>query len=221
MKRFFVFLFAVTVFAAAVYADDKPEPMPPAGRQYGNFLGPCIGIGGMKNNDGGILTADAGISYSFYLLEWLSLDSGLLVHLENYWDHNYLTGRDPLQTPLCFTVPFGMHFNVPNLEMLYCGFNLALNIPITDMRGTGNYNAGNLFISIPLDLGFDFINPASGGSRLFLRVTPEFHKGGFTVPIGIVWQIHNWKIGNMQPAADVHVEVNVPPPPVINIEIKK
>jgi hypothetical protein len=74
------------------------------------------------------------------------------------------------------------------------GVNVAINIPIADLlrpRDQDFSSRGDVFISLPIDLGFDFIKSGRGGPRVFLRVTPTFHKGGMTVPVGLVWQIYN------------------------------
>ena len=215
MKKTFVFLMFVTVLAASVFAQDEPEEAAQKKHQFpDNYFGVSIGAAGMKTGEHGIFTVDFGVSYGFYLHEWVSINTGLFFHTELYSEDNLLTDSEPMLTPLCFTIPFGIHFNVPKFEWLYTGLNVAINIPIADFR-SGDQDAlsgNNVFISLPVDLGFDFIKPGTGGSRVFLRITPTFHKGGIAVPVGFVWQIYNWKVFSPK------VEVNVPPPPVINIK---
>jgi hypothetical protein len=213
MKKQFVFLMIVAVFATSVFAQNETEDIsenePLKKHQFlDNYFGVSVGAAGMKTSDHGIFTADIGVAYGFYLHEWVSINTGLLFHTEIYSDKNLLTGNDPMVTPLCFTIPFGVHFNIPKAEWLYTGVNVAINIPIADFRSGEQdaFSGKDVFISLPVDLGFDFIKPGRGGSRAFLRVTPTFHNGGVAVPVGFVWQIYNWKVFAPK------VEVNVPPP---------
>ena len=191
-------------------------------QQFDQYFGISVGSAGMRMNDSGILTADFGVNYGFYIFNWLSLNTGVLFHTELYFGNNLLTGTEPMQTPLCFTIPFGFHFNIPKVEWLYTGASFAVNIPIADYRTSGERNSfseNNVFFSLPIDIGIDFIKPNRGGSRLLFRVTPTFHKSDTIVPVGVIWQIYNWRVFHktVDVKVDVNVEVNVPPPPVINV----
>ena len=180
------------------------------------YFGVSLGASGMRTSNNGILTTNLGVNYGFYFFSWLSINTGILFHTEIYSDQNLLTGNNPMQTPLCFTIPFGFYFNIPKVEWLYTGVNLAVNIPIADLRSPGEqdfHTQSDVFLSMPIDFGFDFIKPGRGGSRLLFRVTPTFHKGGTVVPVGVMWQIYNWKVFSKKVEVDVKVEVNVPPPP--------
>ena len=220
MKKVYVLLMVLqmtaAMFPAAAFAwDDEnvtDDAVQKKHQQFDNYFGVSIGTAGMKTDNHGILTADAGVAYGFYLFDWMSINTGLLFHTEFYSDNNLLTENKPMVYPLCFTIPFGIHVNIPNLEWLYTGVNIAINIPIADLGGEKNdFAKNNVFVSLPLDLGFDFIKPGGGGSRALLRVTPVFHNGGTVVPVGFVWQIYNWKIFAKK------VEVNIPPPPTVII----
>ena len=227
MRKFFGFLVIIIgLNTIPIFAQEEQENeldnAPQKKHQFlDNYFGVGIGVGGMRMNDNGIFTADLGVSYDFYLHEWVSINTGLLFHTEIYSDHNLLTNDEPMITPFCFTIPFGVHFNIPKVEWLYTGVSVAINIPIADLRSPRDQDfssRGNIFVSLPIDLGFDFIKPGRGGSRVFFRVTPTFHKGGMTVPVGLVWQIYNWRAFTPKVEVNVpEVEVNVPPPPTVII----
>ena len=197
MKKQFGFLIFVAVCATSVFAQNQVEEN--NYRTFSHYLGPSLGVGAMKMNDGAIFTFDVGASYDFYIFEWLAISGGIIAHQELYYNQpSDDTRMVPVGNPFCITVPFGLHFKIPKIEWLYNGFNFALNFPMFDSSSPKNaYSTENeMFFSVPLDLGFDFMKPGKGGSRAFVRVTPTFHKGGVAVPVGFVWQIHNWKIGS-------------------------
>ena len=223
MKKLSWFLLLIIGLIMPVFAQGKHQ-------QFDMYFGLSLGAAGMKTNDNGIFTADFGVNYGFYFFNRVSINTGILFHTELYSNHNMLTGTDPMQTPLCFTIPIGFHFNIPKAEWLYTGVSFAVNIPIADFRsssasvnrhgevsgGKSPFTADSVFFSLPIDIGIDMIKPGRGGSRLLFRVTPAFYKGGTIVPLGIIWQIYNWRVHQKT----VNVEVNVPPPPeppVINI----
>jgi hypothetical protein len=80
------------------------------------------------------------------------------------------------------------------------------------------FSQKDVFLSLPIDIGFDFIRPGRGGPRVFFRITPTFHKGGIIVPVGLMWQIYNWKVF----AKKVDINVDIPrrssPPTIIIIQ---
>jgi hypothetical protein len=208
MKNVFCFLLLVAVFATPIFAEDEsPNTVQNKHRQFDQYFGLSIGGGGMRMNGSTVITTDVGVTYNVYLFNWFSLNAGFIFHKE-------LGERQftPNGNTFCFTVPLGVHFNIPKAEWLYAGINFAVNIPIVDMNSPNDQNIftqNDTFFSMPIDLGFDFMKPGRGGSRLLLTVTPTFYNGGTSVPVGIVWQIYNWKVFAPK------VEVNVPPPPVI------
>jgi hypothetical protein len=160
------------------------------------------------------VTFDLGVTADFYLLNWLSFSSGLLLHPDIYLTPKglNLTDRpakftDIFATPLCLTIPFAAHVNIPTLEWLYVGLGLNLNLPLTSLLDSTGVAAaitridtkGKFFVGLPIDIGFDFVKPGSnGGARLVFRITPEFHENGTAVPIGIMWQVWNWKLYSKQ-----------------------
>ena len=217
MKKLFLLIFFTAIFFTPLFAQNEPEentkePLPKKHQQMDMYFGFSAGAAGMKTSEHGIFTANLGVAYGFYLHKWVSLNTGLLFHTEFYSGHNLLTNSNPMAAPFCFTLPFGLHFNIPGVEWIYTGVNIAINIPIANLKSSGDHDAfsgNNIFISMPIDFGFDFIQAGKGGSRAFIRITPTFHSGGFIVPVGLVWQIYNWKVF----AQKVEVEVKVPPPP--------
>ena len=220
MKKLIFFIMSIAVLAAPVFSQNSEEnnnenSVIKKHWFLDQYFGLSIGAAGMKTADHGVFTTNFGVTYSFYLNEWISIDAGLLFHTEIYTKNNLLTNNNPMMTPLCFTVPIGVHLNIPKVEWLYTGLSIAVNIPIIDLRSPGSHDffgRNSVFISLPVDFGFDLIKAGRGGSRVFIRVTPTFHKGGITFPVGFVWQIYNLKVF----APKVDVEVNVPEP-VINI----
>jgi len=148
------------------------------------------------------LTFDLGLTADFYLLNWLSFNTGLLLHPDLYvlLDKDLITDEsftDIAFTPLCLTIPIAVHVNIPKVEWLYTGIGVNLNFPISSLISSdtiGFDTKGTFFVGLPIDLGFDFIRPNGGGMRFFFRVTPEFHEHGTAVPVGFVWQIWNWKV---------------------------
>jgi len=147
------------------------------------------------------LVFDFGVTGDFYLFNWLSFNTGLLLHPDIYLTlksgvkevDNF---TDIAATPLCLTVPLMAHINVPKVEWLYTGIGLNLNFPIYGMFDSlaDVDTKGDFFVGLPVDIGFDFIRPGSGGMRFFFRATPEFHKHGTAIPVGFIWQIWNWKV---------------------------
>jgi len=147
------------------------------------------------------LVFDFGLTGDFYLLNWLSINTGLLLHPDLYvlLDQDFNTDKsftDIAASPLCLTIPIMAHINVPKIEWLYTGIGLNFNFPIVGMLDSvmDIDTKGKFFIGLPIDLGFDFIKSGSGGMRFFFRVTPEFHEHGTAVPVGFIWQIWNWKL---------------------------
>ncbi|MDR2510497.1 MAG: hypothetical protein LBC77_07630 [Spirochaetaceae bacterium] len=120
-----------------------------------------------------------------------------------------------LQAGLFLTIPFNVHFNIPKLEWLYGGLGLEIHIPVSDagldsllgaealkhLSATGSIK-GETFVSMPIDIGFDFFRVKENGkeakSRLFLRIEPEFFGEGLvSVPISLIWQSTFWKLANV------------------------
>ena len=220
MKKMLGFLAVFAGLALSVFAQNEQEnALRKKHIALDNYFGPSVGIAAMKLNDGMIFTADLGVSYDFYALDWLSLNAGIFFHQEIY-DRQPSDDRRmvPKGNPFCFTIPLGIHINIPRIEWLYTGFYFAFNIPILDISAPAErnaYSSSDLFFSLPIDIGFDMIQPGKGGSRLLFRITPSFHKGGTALPIGIVWQIYNWRIFAKKVEVNVpQVKVNVPPPTV-------
>ena len=207
------------VFAQDADAVHKHEPFDMLlGLNFGLGISPNIGdlfnISGDTVPKGNYaLAVDFGLTYDFYLFNWLSFNTGLLLHPDIYaildQDGSGIDSfTDIAATPLCLTIPLAAHVNIPGVEWLYTGIGLNLNIPILGMLD-GAVSAddtvdtkGDFFVGLPIDIGFDFVKPGRGGGRFFFRITPEFHKKGVAVPIGFIWQIYNWKIySRKKPAA--------------------
>jgi hypothetical protein len=220
MKKRFGFLMILIGLAMPVFAQTETDGELEYAAQtkhqsFSHYLGPSLGVGAMRMNEGAIFTFDIGASYSFYLFDWLSISGSVIAHQELYLNQpSDDTRMVPAGNPFCITVPIGLHFNVPKAEWLYAGFNFALNFPMFNMNSpqNGYSTEDEIFISLPIDFGLDLMKPGKGGSRVFLTVTPTFHKGGIAVPVGFVWQIHNWRIGSNKTPANVS-----PQPPTIII----
>jgi hypothetical protein len=119
-----------------------------------------------------------------------------------------------VQAGLFLTVPFNVHFNIPKVEWLYGGLGVEIHIPVSDagldsLIGAdiaeylpGGSIKGKTFVSMPIDLGFDFSRIKKNGkprrSRLLFRVEPEFFGDGFmSFPVSLVWQSNLWKVANV------------------------
>ena len=149
-----------------------------------------------------------GLRPEYYVNPWLSLSSGVGFSMGWYafLDNDFRAAggtrfEDVLLTPTSITVPVMAHINAPFMPSLYFGTGINLNFPLGhhysedyDPKDYGHDPKGSFFWGIPIDIGFDFMQPFSGGMRLVLRVTPEFHSDGVVVPVGIRWQIYNFRL---------------------------
>jgi hypothetical protein len=156
-----------------------------------------------------------GLNYDLYLFPWLSLSTGLslrpmaaLVLKEDATNFNIddLSEWEDIvivRNPISLTFPVQVHVNIPRVEWLYLGAGVSINIPVEKIDISSVIDDGGLaergrtFISIPVDLGFDFIKPGRGGSRLFFRYEPSFLESDVMVnTFGFVWQIYNFKLNH-------------------------
>jgi hypothetical protein len=181
--------------------------------QFDMLLGLNLGLGGIATGtvlEGGsgsfALSADAGLTFDFYISKYLSVNTGILLHpeghliIEDNMKKNYTAGftlSDYTATPLCISLPIMAHFNAPRFEWLYLGFGITINIPLAGMLDSLDDDIdtkGDVFVGLPIDIGFDLIQHNENGIRFFFRITPTVLEKGTVVPIGCVWQIYNWKI---------------------------
>ncbi|MDR0586097.1 MAG: hypothetical protein LBG26_02540 [Treponema sp.] len=210
MKNVFAVVLA-SLLAGGVFAQEDVHKHQP----FDMLLGLNFGVG-MTPNMGELFSAvsnsripkgnyaitfDFGLTCDFYLFNWLSFNTGLLLHPDIYLVldqdfYNVDSFTDIAATPICLTIPLAAHINIPKVEWLYAGMGLNLNIPLFGMVDglAGIDTKGDFFVGLPIDIGFDFVKPGKGGGRFFFRITPEFHENGTTVPIGFIWQIYNWKL---------------------------
>ena len=180
-------------------------------------LGFTLGGAGTKMNSGAVATADVGIAFDMYVLRRLSINTGFIFHQELFFNQ---PDREigAAGNPFCFTIPVGIHVNIPRAEWLYAGANVALNIPIANAKRGGEpkfYSPQDVFISLPIDVGVDLTKPNGRGSKLFFRITPAFYKGGTVVPIGLVWQINFWKVRDFVAPQPVIIQPVVVSPVVV------
>jgi hypothetical protein len=217
-KKGLLVLVLASVLAGGIFAQEENEK-PAAVHKHQSFdmlLGLNYGMGITPNlgdwakfivdDEGSIpqgnyaFTFDFGLTYDFYLFSWLSFNTGFLLHPDIYAllskDVDNEDFTDIAATPICLTIPLSVHINVPKVEWLYAGIGLNFNIPMFGMLdGVAEADTkGDAFVSLPIDIGFDYVRPGRGGGRFFFRFTPEFHKGATAVPIGFIWQIYNWKL---------------------------
>jgi hypothetical protein len=218
-RVFFVLLFAALAAGwAGAEENSGARPIAHKHNRFDLLLGMNLGIG-MTANYGDLANApsaggpikifpkgnyafiaDIGISIDLYLSSWLSLNTGLYLHPDLYYISDTKTIaydlRDVMWAPICATIPIAAHINIPKVEWLYAGMGLTINIPIIEMPGgmKGVDRKGKSFLGMPIDIGFDFTKPNRNGSRFFFRFTQEFHEGGTVVPVGVIWQIHNWQL---------------------------
>jgi hypothetical protein len=200
-----VLFFTSSILFAAEESDAKHKHQP-----LDMLLGFNAGVGGMVTGDflnlepgsNFLVSYDLGLTYEVYIFPWLSVNTGLFIHPEmrlavpSSVDPN-LTMSDFFAFPICLTIPISAHVNIPFVEFLYVGAGVNINIPLSSIEIPGITAAGDLkgdtFLSIPIDIGFDFMNPNKNGSRFFIRITPSFYADNAIVPVGIMWQT-NMKI---------------------------
>ncbi|MCL2832694.1 MAG: hypothetical protein FWD78_05955 [Treponema sp.] len=152
---------------------------------------------------------DFGLNYDVYLFPWLSLSTGVLGRTGVYFSLNAEMAEDNIdltgiaKTPVSVTIPLSFHINIPYVNFLYIGAGAAINIPVynwsvTELSvGDNKYTfgaKGGMFISTPIDFGFDLVKANKGGSRFILRFAPEFHQEGMYLPVGFMWQFYNFRI---------------------------
>lgn len=147
------------------------------------------------------LAGEAGFNLDFYLFSWLSVNSGIFaspgayVYVPSGGNIDTDDFFNWAKTPVCLTIPAMVHINFPFLDFLYLGIGLNFNFPVTAIPVDGVSNKGKFFVGMPIDLGFDFIKAGRGGGRLFLRITPEFHKEDHRPVVwSLMWQIYNFKL---------------------------
>jgi hypothetical protein len=218
MKKAFFVLALLGVITTAVFSQDliydtaaKDEKIY-RHQQFDMLIGLDMGFGGIMT--GGVLEGkkgtvalsfDIGLNYDFYILDWFSVNTGLLLHPEAHLtldkdiaeiDRKNFKFTDYAAVPLCLTIPIAAHINMPSIDWLYAGLGLHINIPLISFAESASESdtKGDVFVSIPIDLGFDMIKPQKGGMRFFMRITPTFLEKGIAVPIGFIWQVYNWKI---------------------------
>ncbi|MDR3172117.1 MAG: hypothetical protein LBU17_10925 [Treponema sp.] len=219
MKKLFYIVALLGVITKAIFAQEVNSDTAAAQdekiyrhQQFDMLIGINAGFGGMMT--GGILDGkkgtlalsfDIGLNYDFYVLDWFSVNTGLLLHPEGHLvldkdiaeiDHKDFNLVNYAATPLCLTIPIAVHVNVPGTDWLYTGLGVNINIPVISLLNSAIDTdiKGGVFVSMPIDFGFDLIKPGKGGMRFFMRITPTFVEHGTTVPIGFIWQIYNWKI---------------------------
>jgi hypothetical protein len=210
MKKIFCWLVLANIITPAIFSQtEKPSIHQP----FDVLIGLNIGFGGMETGNithkkAGtlVISADLGVTGDFYIFNWLSVTTGLLLHPEGHLildsDISEINGEsfsltDYAATPICLTIPISTHINIPHVEWLYAGLGLHINMPVASLLGSANLDVdtkGGVFLSLPIDLGFDLIKADKGGARFFFRVTPTFLEKGVVVPVGFIWQIHNWKV---------------------------
>jgi hypothetical protein len=159
-KRKSIFVLALTAFVVVgVFAQEEASEAsesPPIVHKHQPFdmlLGINLGFGLTPNmitdlsdaaNNGRIpkgnyaITFDFGLTYDFYLYNWLSFNTGLLLHPDLYiiLDQNIEKTSDftdIASASLCLTIPLAAHVNIPKVEWLYAGIGLNLNIPLSGM----------------------------------------------------------------------------------------
>lgn len=203
MKKMVVFVFLMVVLSSVGFAQENPAPNVTHKYQPFDML---LGFGGNAgfNMKGDVIslkkgyfiaTAAVGVNYDVYFLYWLSASTGLyaneVMSLNLSKDEPNQTFTDMLRTPLCLTIPFQVHVNVPRLEWLYLGAGLNFNIPlfsvIPSKAGIPD-TKGDPFISLPIDIGID-VTPGGKYKRFVFRVTPHFfEEEGTLITFGIMYQ---------------------------------
>ena len=212
-KRFFLGFILILVLTGVVFSAEQFKHQ--RGDMYVAFnpgmgftpnLFGVISVGDYFPGGNYALTFDLGLSYDFYQTGWLSFGAGLSAHFGMYtFLRQYLPVRantgffDIAAAPLALTIPLSAHINIPYVSFLYAGVGMSINIPLVSLLYSEDPDSirqyeEDVFLGIPIDIGFDLMPEGSGGMRIFFRITPEFHVSGTVVPIGFVWQVFNLKI---------------------------
>jgi hypothetical protein len=205
-------MFVLVAVAQMGFAQEEGIGTPPSPSRFKPFdmlLGLNYGLGG--NLSGApfdlkkgsfIFYGDIGVNYDFYILNWLSVGTGLFAHehlsvvLEKDLDSNSdLSFTDVLQTPFCLTIPVAVHVNIPRVEWLYIGAGLNINIPLFSLMDTAPQTSGvdlpdtkgSTFISIPIDIGIDFSSERTP-KRVIFRIMPNILESGTLVSFGLMYQ---------------------------------
>jgi len=205
VKKILIVSVLAVIIAGGTFAQEEHKHQPfdvLLGLNFGLGISPNIGQLFSSDIPSGsyAIVFDFGLTGDFYLFNWLSFNTGLLLHPDIYLTLSRSVEVDDFTdiaaAPLCLTIPIAAHINIPKVEWLYMGIGLNLNFPITGMFDSiaDVDTKGDFFVGLPVDLGFDFIQSGSGGARFFFRVTPEIHEHGTAIPIGFIWQIYNWKV---------------------------
>jgi len=206
---FLVFVLTGSVFSAEQFKHQRGDMY--AGINLGMGFTPSLfnvfSVGNSFPKGNYALTFDAGLSYDYYQTGWLSFSAGLSTHFGMY---AFLTQDLPLRqnagffgiasTPVSLAIPLSAHINIPYVSFLYAGIGMSLNIPLVSILKSDDPDdirqpeMNDVFLGMPIDIGFDLMPTDSGGMRFFFRLTPEFHRSGTVMPIGFVWQVFNLKI---------------------------
>jgi hypothetical protein len=192
MKRFIAIIALVFALCRGVIAQTGETHKH---EQFDMLLGLNLGFGGIDTGtvlEGGsgsfALSADVGLTFDFYIFNYLSVNTGILLHpeghliMEDNMKKNYTSGfklSDYAATPLCISLPIMAHFNTPRLEWLYLGLGTAINIPLIGMLDSLDYDIdtkGEVFVSLPIDIGFDLIQRNKNGMRFFSELRRLFLK---------------------------------------------
>jgi hypothetical protein len=167
------------------------------------------------------MAASVGLNYDLYFFHWLSISTGislrpmLAVVLKEDKDKFHLSYEQDditviIRNPVSLTFPLQLHINVPFAEWLYLGAGVNINIPVEKFNVSslikynyGSAKKGEIFLSIPIDLGFDSIKPGKGGSRFFFRYELSYldslsflDSDNKINSYGFIWQLHNFKLNH-------------------------
>jgi hypothetical protein len=177
----------------------------------------------LSNVGANYMNMTLGPTFEVYIFDWLSANSGVLVR----GDFGYASGKfgETNSTkhmidiyPQSVVLPIAGHVNLPFMPWLYAGAGISFNFPLFNVAGSRepsdfsrnlwlySYSAEDfkklekVFISIPIDIGIDMMKDnQKNGSRLFLRIAPEFHKKDVLwkvtvlVPVGLMYQ-YNFRV---------------------------
>lgn len=216
MRKFVGLMFILTVLASVGFTQENTPP--PPNTKYSPF-DMLVGYGsGMGFNMQGdvfklkegfmIFTVDLGVNFDFYIFNWLSVSSGLglaenlsMVIENDLSKDSDITITDVMNTPFCLTIPVQVHINTPRLDWLYFGTGVYINIPLFNVLDTARASSdvdlpdtkGKVFVSMPIDVGFDFGHKDKTSQRFMFRITPNFLELKTLVSFGFFYQ-KNYKV---------------------------
>lgn len=202
MRKVFLILTIFSLIIGNAYSNEQEQEH--KHEQFEMLLGLGVGFGltpkfyeflDPKKNDEHYVYFDFGLNFDFYLTNHISVSTGCTIRPKALSSpYLYETYDSPgLKFPVSINIPFAIHLNVPPSDKLYIGAGICFNLPLVEL---GDKLEIEPYISIPIDIGIDFIRSSRGGRRLMFRLIPEIHDYIRIYSLGVFFQTYNWKLNS-------------------------